>query len=96
MDMANIIGCQREGADRSASATASRGRGRSVRQHLRNSCRDEWMDGEGGVSGSTLQLVLTYRIFLLQVLPDLSAIIHQRDALEVENDRLRTFLGLAD
>jgi len=54
------------------------------------------MDGEGGVSGSTLQLVLTYRIFLLQVLPDLSAIIHQRDALEVENDRLRTFLGLAD
>jgi hypothetical protein len=44
---------------------------------------------------STPQLVLTCRIVLLQVLPDLSAIIHQRDTLEVENDRLRTFLGLA-
>ena len=48
MDVANIIGCQREGAERSASASASRGRGRSVRQRLRNSCTtDGWMDGWG-------------------------------------------------
>lgn len=31
---------------------------------------------------------------LLQLLPEMSAIIHERDALEVENDRLRTVLGL--
>jgi hypothetical protein len=32
--------------------------------------------------------------YLLQLLPEMSAIIHERDALEVENDRLRAVLGL--
>jgi hypothetical protein len=31
----------------------------------------------------------------LQLLPEMSAIIHERDALEVENDRLHATLGLS-
>jgi hypothetical protein len=33
--------------------------------------------------------------YLLQLLPEMSAIIHERDALEVENDRLHAVLGLS-
>jgi len=41
-----------------------------------------------------LQPVLIILVFfLLQVLPEMSAIIHERDVLEVENDRLRSILG---
>jgi len=88
MDMAKMIGvgCQREGVERSASQGNQwrRGLGRSVRTH-------GW-----GLSSYPCNPVLTYAIYSLQVLPEMSTIIHQRDALEVENDRLRTILGLVD
>ena len=48
MDIAKIIGCQSEGVERSASASASCGLGRSVRQHFGDSCAGGWM-GKGGV-----------------------------------------------
>ena len=34
-------------------------------------------------------------VYLLQLLPEMSAIIRERDALEVENDRLHAVLGLS-
>jgi hypothetical protein len=38
--------------------------------------------------------MLTISRFSLQLLPEMSAIIHERDALEVENERLHAVLGL--
>jgi hypothetical protein len=85
MDMARIIGHLCEDVGRSTVIGTGR---HSVRQrpsappHATEVHRHLFVCGEPGAR----RRVLTCPS---QVLPEMSAIIHQRDALEVENDRLR-------
>lgn len=52
------------------------------------------MEGIGLVNPVCAVLTISF-IYLLQLLPEMSAIIHERDVLEVENDRLHAILGLS-
>ena len=95
MDMAKVI------SRRVVEMGRSFGPGSEVRHELRRSVRvSSWclrpMDGIGLARSPGLRRANHLRYLLqLQLLPEMSAIIHERDALEVENDRLHAILGLS-
>jgi hypothetical protein len=93
MDMAKVI------SRRVVEMGRSFGPGSEVRHELRRSVQvRSWcfrpMDGIGLARSPGLRRANHLRN-LLQLLPEMSAIIHERDALEVENDRLHAILGLS-
>jgi hypothetical protein len=93
MDMAKVI------SRRVVSMGRSFGPGNEARHELRCSVQVRlWcfhpMEEVGLVNPVCAVLTISF-IYLLQLLPEMSAIIHERDVLEVENDRLHAILGLS-
>ena len=93
MDMAKVI------SRRVLEMGRSFGPGNEVRHELRCSVQvRSWRFRPiGGIGNGSPGLHRTDHLshYLLQLLPEKSAIIHERDAVEVENDRLHAILGLS-